>query len=233
MMNLKYEAKALSLMSCCPSTIKASSPSKISLRPGCSFDLPPGPRFSCPGATKACENCYAMKKRSMFSNVMARKISNWKGVKKIGSNVDRLAARLNGVIAKDSKCFRIHSSGDYASQSYIDAWTKVIESRPEVKFWSYTRSFKFNYTKLLKLPNFTLFASTDQYNTKEASKFVKRYSKFNVRHAYGPWEKDWAIPSNTVICAVTSGKLKNDGACEKCKLCLNKSITKNVLFLRH
>ena len=229
----RYNRKMLNVLSNCPSNVRASSPSKISSKPNCSFNLPAGPCYSCPGATKACEGCYAIRKRFLFSNVMKRTLSNWRGIRKLGDNVSRLTAKLLGVVPEDAVVYRIHSCGDFMSQPYVNAWTEVIRRRPQTKFWAFTRSFNFNYQKLVRLANFNLLASTDSFNIKEATQFVKRYKNSNVRHAYGPWEKDWIVPANSIICPTTAKQLKTDGACETCKLCIDKQRTKNVVFLRH
>jgi Gene product 88 len=47
--------------------------------------------------------------------------------------------RKNGVI----KIFRIHDSGDFFLQWYLDAWVETAKSRPDVLFYAYTKSLPF------------------------------------------------------------------------------------------
>lgn len=226
-----YKNKLLNIMNNCPVNLKASSPSKISSKSNCSFNLPPV--ISCPGATQACEGCYAIHKRSLFSNVIKRNYSNWLALQEVGDNVQEMANKLLAIIPKSAKNFRIHSAGDFFSQNYIDAWALVIAQKPDIKFWAYTRSFGFGFENIAKLENFVLFASTDSFNVDDAKSFVAKYRAFGVRHAYGPWDKNDSLPENTIACPVTSKKLKTEGACESCKLCLNKSLKKHILFFKH
>jgi hypothetical protein len=213
-----------------------SSPSKVSKKEHCSFSLPAGPDFSCPKATRACKNCYAKKGRFCFKSASIPLMKNWKLIKDYENRgkFERAVKRLTNAIPKKAKIFRIHSSGDFASQFYLNVWTEVIRQRREVKFWAYTRNFSLNFQKMVRQPNFVLFASTDKYNSKLADNFIKRYSKSFIRHAYGPWKHDEKIPDNSFICPVTSKKMLTDGACEKCKLCITKGKSKkSVVFLKH
>lgn len=69
-------------------------------------------------------------------------------------------------IPAKAKAFRIHVAGDFFSPEYIAAWIMLVRSRPDVKFWAYTRSWR--VAKLLPMlerlrneKNMQLFASTD------------------------------------------------------------------------
>lgn len=216
-----------------PKELKASSPAKISLKENSAFSLPAGKDFSCVGETKACKDCYARKGRFLFDNVERAYAENWLLVKSLKSK-KQITKELLKVVPKKARIFRIHASGDFYTQRYVDAWADVIKQRPKTLFWFYTRSFKFNYSKLTRLPNLTMWASTDDHNKKEAKKFVRRYRKSGTKHAYGPWLHNKEIPNNSFVCPATSKKLKLEGACEKCMLCVvKKRVKKNVVFLEH
>lgn len=214
----------------------ASSISKISLKDNNSFSLPAGPNFSCPGATQACKDCYAMKKRHHFPNVQTNFAKNWLLLKKFEKSKDIKSASelILNIIPPKAKVFRIHESGDFHSQWYIKVWADVVKARPEINFWAYTRSFHLNFSPLTKYPNFTLWASTDPHNIDKARKFVRRFKKSGTKHAYGPWDHNINIPKNSFICPVTNGKMDISGACEKCQLCIvKKRVNKNVVFMAH
>lgn len=216
-------------------TFIMSSPSKISLKKGHAFSLPAGPDFSCPGATQACKDCYAQKGRHIFSNVQKAFASNWKLMNSFRTlnDISGCAKALLEVIP-NTTFFRIHESGDFEDAFAIKVWSEVVKARPDCRFYAYTRSFKLDFSDLLNKDNFYLWASTDNFNNADAEEFVAKYKKHDVKHAFGPWEKNKPIPQNAVVCPVTSGKLKVEGACEKCKLCVVKDRTKkNMLFIEH
>lgn len=219
-----------------PYNLTASGPSKIAKSKNNSFSMLAGPKYGCPGATPACKDCYAMKGRHQMAVVQTALGKNWRLMRNMEHNrAHKKALRmLLNIIPKNAKIFRIHESSDFYNQWYVNIWTAVIRSRPDVKFWAYTRSFHLNYQKMVRLPNFALWASTDSYNKVEATDFVKRYKRSNVKHAYGPWEHDRELPEGSFVCPVTTKKLALDGACEKCMLCVDKHrVKKNVVFLAH
>ena len=220
----------------CATTFQMSHPSKISLKPDCAFSLPAGKKFSCPGATEACKGCYATKRRHMFRPVQEAFAKNWLLLRKCEryNKTDTAVSMILSKIRKDAKIMRIHESGDWHSQWSIGMWAKVIKARPDVKFWGYTRSFMLDFSSILKQPNFTLWASTDKFNLPAAKKFVRKYKRHGVKHAYGPWNKDESCPPNSFTCPVTTHKMEIEGACELCKLCIERGKTnKHVVFLAH
>jgi hypothetical protein len=177
-----------------------------------------------------------MRNRFWFGNVIGALGNNWLLYRQYQKRNDLagLSKALGEVVPKDAKVYRLSESGDFCSQLYIDAWANVIKSRPDVCFWSYTRSFRFNYFNILHQPNFTLWASTDTRNQHQAAKFVKRYRKYGVKRAWGPWRVDWALPKDSFVCPTLTGKLKMAGACERCKLCVVRGKTKkSVVFIKH
>lgn len=212
-----------------------SSPSKVSNKSKRAFSLPAGPDFSCPGATEACVDCYAQSGRHHFSNVQRAFARNWELLKRFEDANDEVgcAQELARYVPRDG-LFRIHESGDFHSQFAVNAWALVVANNTDVDFYAYTRSFHLNFVPLLDNSNFLLWASTDNYNHAAASLFVSEYGEYGVKHAFGPWDHDAPIPEQSFVCPVTSGKLKNEGACEKCKLCIvpNRT-TKNVVFFSH
>lgn len=209
-----------------------SAPTKIAGNKRLAFSLPAGPDFTCPGATEACRDCYAQKGRHNFSNVQKAFIRNWATMSFFARNndIDGAVDFLLDLIPTNAPIFRIHESGDFENQFAIDVWNKVVESRPNTKFWFYTRSFNLDFTNLIGQPNVTAWASTDDFNSKQAEGFAIKYK---IKQAFGPVKNNTKI-ENSFICPVTSGKLKVDSACEKCKLCVEKDKTnKNVVFLIH
>lgn len=210
-----------------------SSPSKIAGSKPYAFSLPAGPDFTCPGATDACIGCYAQKGRFHFKMVQSVSMRNWVTFSFFERNYDieGCSSLLLAVIPEKAPFFRIHESGDFYSQFSVDVWAKIAEMRPNTNFYFYTRSFKLDFSKIVKLANIVGWASTDSFNISEAKLFVE---KFKMKHAYGPWDHTLPIPENSFKCPATTNAIPIEKACEKCQLCVIKDRTpKNVVFLAH
>lgn len=55
---------------------------------------------------------------------------------------------------------RIHSSGDFFNQEYINLWTQIVKRFPKINFYAYTKVDKLlDFSNLEKLPNFNLIPS--------------------------------------------------------------------------
>lgn len=234
--NQTYRRKALQIVDQIDTVgfgFQPSAPMKIAGTKRLAFSLPAGPDFTCPGATEACKDCYAQKGRHVFNNVQKALIKNWVTLSFFASKADLPGAVdfMLSIIDHSAPIFRIHESGDFDSQFAVDMWTEVARARPTTKFWFYTRSFHLDFQNLLALPNVMGWASTDPFNATAAKVFA---DKHKMKQAFGPWEHEAALPANSFVCPVTSGKLGLDAACEKCKLCVVKDrTTKNVVFLGH
>ena len=130
------------------------------------FDLPAGPQSggSCPGASAYCASiCYARHGHYLFGSVQAKYAANlaaWEA----GDLEHLLAAELGTL--KPGTVIRLHTSGDFLSVEYVDMWGRLATAFPALTFYAYTRSWvvraiKRELDKLRKLPNVTLWASTD------------------------------------------------------------------------
>jgi hypothetical protein len=217
-----------------PSGLRASSPAKISLKKNNAFAIPAGKAFACIGETEVCASkCYAKKGNHTWPAVQNLLAKNWALLKHFESKQDTEGAvqALLAIIPEKQELFRIHESGDFFSQWYVDVWAEAIAARPNTRFWFYTRSFNLNFENMKTLPNVTCWASTDSANAEAATAFVSNHSFF--RHAYGPINKADDKPDNSFFCPATVGKLETAGACEKCRLCTDNRTTRHVAFRAH
>lgn len=118
---------------------------------------------TCPGASSWClKHCYGYrfeKLRPSCRKAYERNLA-------LAADTDRFVQTMIGVLPRIAPCFRIHVSGDFFSRKYVDAWTEICRAFPQIRFWSYTRSWV--VPKLLSplrslksLDNVHLFASTD------------------------------------------------------------------------
>jgi hypothetical protein len=80
---------------------------------------------------------------------------------------DDFAELMTGAISiADVDAFKIHGGGDFFSREYIDAWVRIVERLPRVKFYAYSRAwvrpdFMPALTSLAALPNMRLLLSHD------------------------------------------------------------------------
>ncbi len=118
------------------------------------FSLPAG--FTCPAAnlchsrTVMLDNgkrkiedlgqfrCYATKAEALYTNVYNARHNNWKMLEQAGT-VDAMAELIQASLPKTAKLVRIHDSGDFFHKRYFQAWVKVAENNPSVRFFAYTK----------------------------------------------------------------------------------------------
>lgn len=121
------------------------------------WNLPAGK--TCPGATKLCsEICYAKDAEVFRKNTVPQsRARNWE-VAKRPDFADLMIQKL-----KRSRInqLRIHESGDFFNQKYLNAWVKIIKAYPDMEFWAYTKSYKLDFSEALKLKNLHLRYSVD------------------------------------------------------------------------
>jgi hypothetical protein len=109
---------------------------------------------------------------------------------------------------------RIHSSGDFFSQKYIEFWSEIVNQFPKIKFYAYTKVDKMlKFDCLTSLDNFNLISSLvdDKLN------FGSLEYCNTLKESYG-----------TFICLATKGKDVKCGL--QCSYCVDKD---NVCFVEH
>ena len=58
------------------------------------------------------------------------------------------------------KFFRLHASGEFYSQDYVNSWERIASANPDIVFYTYTKRKKdFDFSRLEALPNFVLIDS--------------------------------------------------------------------------
>jgi hypothetical protein len=125
------------------------------------FSLPS--KKTCPGRSAWCEqNCNMIKFekfRPTCRHAYNRNLT-------LAKDTEQFRRVVIGTLPRILFCMRIHVSGDFWSKEYIHSWVKICKAFPQIKFWSYTRSWNhpelgYSMKKLKSLPNVQLFASTD------------------------------------------------------------------------
>ena len=187
-----------------------------------SFSLPA--KASCPGASEWCKvNCYAIGwplgffNKTRYANNYERSKSRW---------FEKLMIQRIRLYANNTKdkylAFRIHVSGDFYDNAYIDKWIHIVKASPRVHFFSYTRSWTLPHLflkleELRALPNMQLFASVDS----------------SIKLNPPPrWRKAWIEDDTRAVGLICPEQVGFKQDCTKCKFCyMGKQ--GNVVFKIH
>ena len=137
-----------------------------------SWSLPSG--TTCPGA----EKCLAIADRhtgkvwngpkqefrcysavyERYPSVRNRLWCNFDAVK--GKTAPEVRDVLEQAKPRKMERCRIHTAGDFFSQTYFDAWLMFVEANPHILFWAFTKSLPFWVARLGSIPkNLNLQAS--------------------------------------------------------------------------
>jgi hypothetical protein len=113
---------------------------------------------TCPFKTAWCaRNCYALKAERLYKAVRPAREYNLTLTRR-EDFADVMALQIERALHK-IKQVRIHESGDFYRQSYLDAWFTVAKRFPALTFYAYTKSFWLDFSA--KPANFKLIASFD------------------------------------------------------------------------
>ena len=93
-------------------------------------------KIICPFADKCVKYCYAQKGAYSWSNVKPAFEKRYEITKQ-----DNFIELMNKEIKRKKVDFlRVHDSGDFYSNSYIQKWFKIANQNPNVNFYAYTKS---------------------------------------------------------------------------------------------
>ncbi len=171
------------------------------------FNLPAG--GSCPNMKECYKDCYA--KKAQRRPIV--RISRERNFRLAKENTQLLKKRILQHLEKGD-VVRIHESGDVFSQEYLDMWCEIAKERPDVMFYTYTKTeHLWNWSEIKRLPNFNLVGSIVG-------------GKIN----FGPEEeiKIRAQELGVPICPCKKGNKVKCGV--DCKICWTEP---NVLFIKH
>lgn len=158
---------------------------------------------------RICPGCFAIREQKRFPTVIEARNKRLEASKQ-EDFITTIISEINSLRTKP-KWFRLHASGEFYSQPYIDSWQVIVESFPSIVFYAYTKRLReFDFSKLASLPNFILINSL-------------HFGKLN----YGPLSE---APSNAFICPSYTGATCGDS----CTYCLSKQAqTHSVWFKQH
>ena len=171
------------------------------------FNLPAG-KSTC---NRECPGCYAIKFQRLYPNVLP-----YRNRMLEASQQPDFVARISADISscrKPFKFIRIHESGEFYSQQYIDKWQSIAEAFPQYTFYAYTKRIKdFDFTSISSLPNFVLIDS--------------------LIHGGLNYAKSTSLSSSVFTCPATASKTVRCG--QSCTYCMSKIAQANgVQFIKH
>ena len=106
------------------------------------FNLPT--EKTCPGSGFCAKVCYAKKAEKLYPQCLPCREKNYELSMKKG-----FSKTMAGNIKKMKiGIFRIHESGDFYSQEYLDKWKEIAKMLPEVRFFAYTKSLHLDFSKI-------------------------------------------------------------------------------------
>ena len=117
------------------------------------------PVATCPICKDCKDTCYALKairayptcfdKRMMLTWLALNDLPLLKSL--ICKELDKI---VNGKAHRSVKFVRIHESGDFFSQAYINIWTEIIALYPSLRFYFYTKTDSlFDFSEMFSLNN--------------------------------------------------------------------------------
>jgi len=135
----------------------SSNNAKLKAEKIASFGLVAG--ITCPGAAKCNSNrfCYAQNGRYIMSQAMSVRVENFLASKQ-NHFVTSITVLLKS-LPKNWLVIRLHDSGDFYSQEYVDKWEQIISKNKDKFFYAYTKSLNLNLDKLISLKNALIIQS--------------------------------------------------------------------------
>lgn len=175
------------------------------------FSLPPVK--SCLNHASCAAACYAVKAYKQYPSVRNLWDDNFDIAKNdLFKLYDDIVAQLK---TTKKKIVRIHQSGDFFSQAYIQLWADIASNFPDVIFYGYTKVEKLlDISPLDKLPNVNIIRSM-----------------INGQKNFGDLNYITALATETGadFCPATMGENVRCG--ETCFKCMEKGA--KIVFLQH
>lgn len=187
------------------------------------------PRITCPGVSDWCStHCYNADARKDVYTIDRWCENLWDFHFRLPELKDKIENQINETTGRCA--VRLHSSGDFFSEEYIDFWKEIILEFPKVSFWGYTRTWnvpclKDNVNELMNLNNMQLFASYDTTMATSVPAIPKSLVFDTKENLF-----EYAVKhTGSIICPEQYGRVES---CADCGLCMKKT-NKDILFQLH
>lgn len=177
------------------------------------FVLPAGKEYTC---AVTCKGCYARRDQALYPGALGYRLRMYELSKK-DSFVDMMNAEIDS--RDTTKNIRIHESGDFYSQEYVDKWDKIIKANPHKMFYAYTKREDLDFSQIESNDNFNLIRS---YVVVEGKKIINFADRDTIEDVYFKLKSEGL---SVMICDPSKVCMKD------CSFCLNKG---NIpLFVKH
>lgn len=114
------------------------------------------PTSVCFGSGKQCKGCYARKAEYLYPVVLPCRERNY--IETLKEEFPDMM--INTLRTQKRKIVRIHESGDFYSQEYVNKWYAIAKALPDIIFYGYSKKFNtLNLKKLNKLQNVNIINS--------------------------------------------------------------------------
>ena len=167
-----------------------------------SFDLLSG--HSCPFASKCLSKavvtdegrriqdgphtefrCYSASQEVLFTAAYNLRNENFQSLR--GKSKKEMFSILEAALPKNAGIVRLHSSGEFFSQDYFDAWLDLAITRPEILFYTYTKSLPYWVNRISMIPdNLILTASWGG----RRDDMIEQYNLRSVKVVFHPEEAE-------------------------------------------
>lgn len=111
---------------------------------------------TCPMAGDCKNYCYGTKGHYTLPCVPQAQEARFM-LSKTKAFVDLMDAEIKR--KRNLKSIRIHGSGDFYSQEYLDKWVEIARRNPAVRFYCYTKSLHLNWGQYILLTNTKMIQS--------------------------------------------------------------------------
>lgn len=172
--------------------------------------------LSCHNCRDCIKSCYARKAERQYPNTWDKRLllthMAYNDLEKLELMLD---AQLSIVeLTGSQKYVRVHESGDFVSQAYVDMWARLARKHQGLKFYAYTKVYDmFDFSTIDYLSNFNLINSILDGGSKNFG--TKEYCV----------DKLQTVAKGGIICP-------NKHCGTECTLCMRKGVN-NVLFIQH
>lgn len=177
-------------------------------------------RWTCPYATALClKSCYA-RAAERYNSPKASRYRNYEKSLEdsfVADMIETIEYHLARPVFKGKKVvFRIHESGDFYSQEYVDKWVEIINhfaDRKNLVFMAYTKSLPFFEKYDVKaMTNFSFIASVWADTSADMLEIIERrqYRIYTAVNSFDSWN------GNKCRCA----------DCAHCQQCMNNKVSR-------
>ena len=167
---------------------------------------------------RQCPGCYALKPQLRFPKVLQyreRMLERSKQDSFTQEVIDEIQQ-----FKKPIEAVRLHSSGEFYSQDYINKWFTIAKQLPKQKFYAFTKRKKdFDFSKLESLPNVVIIDSLKFGGLNYGSE--ADMVKLKVEHG-------------AMICPATFKGASKDTCGVSCSWCWDKKAQQfGTVFIKH